>query len=202
MLFVIDVSASMAELVTLDERDKAMMEDFQAHYGDLRVKIDIAREELINLVQSLPGYARFNIITFNSKVQTWQNGLVPADDSNKNAAVKYLARLTVASVVQAGADAPGRTNTFDALNAAFGTMKGSEAGKNTYKTDADTMFLLSDGMPTCGRITEPQTLLDYVATVNRRAKMVIHCVAFGSSNKALMETMAMQNGGVYRKIGN
>lgn len=208
MLFVLDVSASMAEIVTLDERDKVAFDDFKERYGDLMVKIDIAREELIKLVMSMPGYARFNIITYSSEVETWQKSLVPSDDSNKAAAVKWLARLNTerilpkSVVIPGRGTPPGRTNTFEALNTAFGLTSGQKLDKNTYKTDADTMFLLSDGMPTIGRIVEPQPLLDFIADVNKRAKMVIHCVAFGSANRPFMEMLAQQNGGQYVKLGS
>lgn len=202
LLYVMDVSASMAEVVTLDDRDKAGLDEFQKRYGELRIKIDIAREELINNIVGLPSYARFNIVTFNANVDYWKKELVPADDGNKNAAVKWLAKLTVANIVPVGGRSPGQTNTFEALNAAFGLVQGQEIQKSTYKTDADTMFLLSDGMPTTGRIVEPQPLLDYVKTVNRRAKMVIHCIAFGSSNRVLMEQIALESGGIYVKVGS
>ena len=129
-------------------------------------------------------------------------GFVPADDGNKNNAIRWLSRLTPSAVIKVGSSAPGQTNTFEALNAAFGLVQGQDPEKASIKTEADTMFLLSDGMPTTGRIVEPQMLLDYVATVNKRLKMTIHCIAFGSANRQLMEMLAQMNGGQYVRIGS
>lgn len=201
MLFVIDCSTSMAETVVLDERDVQGLDEFRKRYGELRTKIDIAREELIQLVADLPGHAKFNIITFNASVDMWKKGLVPADQGSKNAAIRWLARLTTASVVPVGTSGAGRTNTYDAINAAFGLLTGGTAEKPTFKTDADTMFLLTDGNPTAGAITEPKLLIEHVATINRKAKMVIHTIGFGASNRPLLESLARDSGGQYVSIG-
>ena len=201
MLFVIDCSTSMAEAVVLDERDIARLDDFRKRYGELRTKIDIAREELIQLVAALPAHAKFNIITFNASVDTWKRGLVPADEGSRNAAIRWLAKLTPASVVPVGNSGAGRTNTFEAMNAAFGLMTGGTAEKATFKTDADTMFLLTDGNPTVGAVTEPKLLIEHVAEINRKAKMVIHTIGFGASNQALMQALARDSGGQYVSVG-
>ncbi|MAG57582.1 MAG: hypothetical protein CMJ83_14915 [Planctomycetes bacterium] len=208
ILFVIDISSSMAEVVTLDERNHQAVEAFRNRYGDLSVKIDIAREELIKMVAGLKSYAKFNLVTFNAKTARWKKTMVPATSGNKNKAIKFLARLTPETVAPQGGGfrragaINGQTNTFEALNACFGLFKGHEFDKKAFKTDADTVFFLSDGNPTTGRITQPQTLLDYFNTVNTRAKMVVHTVAFGNSNKALMEGLARRSGGQSVVIGN
>ncbi|MSR74756.1 MAG: VWA domain-containing protein [Planctomycetes bacterium] len=201
MLFVIDCSTSMAETVVLDERDIKNLDEFRKRYGTMRTKIDIAREELIQLVAELPAHAKFNIITFNATVDTWKKGLVPADEGSRNAAIRWLSRLTTASVVPVGTSGAGRTNTYEAMNAAFGLMTGGTAEKATFKTDADTMFLLTDGNPTTGAITEPKLLIEHVAEVNRKAKMVIHTIGFGASNRPLIEALARDSGGQYVSIG-
>lgn len=208
ILFVLDTSASMAELVTLDESDRASLVAFEERYGQERIKINIAREELITMVAGLKSYAKFNIVTFNSKTDPWQKQLVPASAGNKNKAIKWLARLTPESIAPLGGRGKitataleGQTNTFEAINACFGLFKGDEVDKKTFVTDADTVFFLSDGNPSTGRLTQPQTLLDYVATVNKRAKMVIHAISFGNSNKILMEGLALRNNGQFVMIG-
>lgn len=209
LLFVIDISASMAEHLTIDHKDRRAVEEFRKRYGDLdQTKIEIARNELINMVAGLKSYAKFNIVVFNAKATRWQKKMVKATSGNKNKAIKYLSRLTPEAVAptgggirRAGAIA-GQTNTFEALNAAFGLFKGDEFDKKAFKTEADTVFFLSDGNPTTGRITQPQTLLDYVATVNKRAKLVIHTISFGNANKQLMEILAQQSGGQSVMIGN
>ncbi|MBI1853238.1 MAG: HEAT repeat domain-containing protein [Planctomycetes bacterium] len=206
MLFVVDISSSMAEKVTLDERKTKEMEEFKKRYGDSRVKIDIAREELINMVAGLQPYAKFNIITFNSEVQRWEKSLVSATLDNKNRAIKFLARLRPESLVAVGnsrvaGGTPGQTNTFGALEAAFDITSDKDLEKPSFKTEADTLFLLSDGNPTVGKIVEPQAFLDWVQMVNKKAKLVIHTISFGNANSALMEPIARASGGQFVRVG-
>lgn len=208
ILFVLDISTSMADNLTIDHRDRKAVEEFRKRYGDLdQTKIEIARNELINMVAGLKSYAKFNVVTFNAKAKPWQKKMVKATSGSKNKAIKMLSRLTPETVAprggfrRAGAIA-GQTNTFEALNACFGVFKGDEIDKKAFKTEADTVFFLSDGNPSTGRITQPQALTDYVATVNKRAKLVIHTISFGNANKQLMEIIAQQSGGQFVMIGN
>ena len=209
LLFVIDISSSMAENIVLDHKDQRGVEAFRKRYGDIdQTKIEIARNELIDMVGGLKSFAKFNIITFNAKTQRWKKKMVKATSGNKNKAIKFLARLTPEAVAptgggvrRAGAIA-GQTNTFEALNSCFGLFKGDEFDKKAFKTEADTVFFLSDGNPTTGRITQPLPLLQYVEAVNKRAKLVLHTISFGNANKQLMETLAMNSGGQAVRIGN
>ena len=207
MLFVVDISASMADKVTLDYANEAIVKNFEERYGDLRVKIDIAREELINMVAGLKGHTYFNIITFDAEVHPWKDVLVKAGSGNKNSAIKYLSRLKSEVINPTGTgfktqSFKGRTtNTCGALDAAFGIFKGDEQGKKDYRTDADTVFVLSDGLPTTGDIVEPNRLIEHVAELNLKAKMVIHTIGFGSSNKGLLENLAVMSGGQFVMLG-
>ncbi len=209
ILFIVDVSASMADRLTLDHGNPKAVKEFEKRYGSVdQTKVDIAREELINMVAGLKSYAKFNIVTFNAKAMPWQRRMVKATSSNKNKAIKMLSRLTPTAVaptgggVRRGSALQGQTNTFAALNACFGIFKGDEADKKAFKTEADTVFFMSDGNPSTGAITQPQALLDYVATVNRRAKLVLHCISFGNSNRPLMETLARRSDGQFVVIGH
>ncbi|NRA97873.1 MAG: HEAT repeat domain-containing protein [Planctomycetes bacterium] len=208
ILFVIDISTSMADNLTIDHENREAVEEFRKRYGDLdQTKIEIARNELIDMVEGLKSFAKFNIITFNSKAHSWRKTMVKATGGNKSKAIKMLARLTPATVAPTGGlrragTIQGRTNTFEALNACFGVFTGDEVDKKAFKTEADTVFFLSDGNPSTGRITQPQALTDYVATVNKRARLVIHTVSFGNANKQLMAIIAQQSGGQFVMIGN
>jgi hypothetical protein len=44
-------------------------------------------------------------------------------------------------------------------------------------------------------------LLDYALETNKRAKLVIHTIAFGDGNKAFMEPLALATGGQFVRIG-
>ncbi|HMS16913.1 MAG TPA: HEAT repeat domain-containing protein [Planctomycetota bacterium] len=205
MLFVVDISGSMAEHLVLNRNDRDSMAAFQERYGHLNttIKIDIAREELINIVAGLKPHARFNIVTFNSEVQRFEDSLVPATGDHKNRAIKFLARLQPAALAPVSrAVTLGQTNTFEAINSCFGIFKGDTWDPKVSKSEADTVFFLSDGNPTTGRITDPQELVNYFRTVNKRGEMVVHTISFGASNKGLMEGIALASGGQSVMIGN
>lgn len=205
ILFVLDVSASMANRVVIDELDPKAVAAFEERYGTSRVKIDVAREELIEMVAGLKPYAWFNILIFNSEVDTWKADLLPANPGNRNKAIKWLSKLTAESLVatggRRGGAIKGETNTHAALAMAFDVVKGTEIKKTDYKTAADTIFFLSDGRPSTGKITEPQPLVEWVRELNARALMVIHTISFGNENKALMEMLAHDSGGQAVSVG-
>ena len=79
------------------------------------------------------------------------------------------------------------TNVFDTLEAALKDRR------------IDTIYLLTDGVPTRGRITEPGAILEEIGIQNRLRGVTIHCIAFGEESKFL-EDLAKQNGGQYRFV--
>lgn len=210
MIFAIDVSSSMAEKITLNDGDPRRLKEHRERYGDEMVKIAIARKELIDVIARLQPHVAFDIVVFDSTARRWKGRLTRATGGTKNAAIKFLARLQPTglggggSMKRGGGDvSAGRTNTFEAINAAFGLMrKGAHRDSKKFIVEADTLFLLSDGMPSCGRIVEPQALGEYVETINQRARLVIHTISFGNANEAFMRGLAEMSGGRYVQIGN
>lgn len=203
LLFILDVSGSMSERIVVQSEDPLKLAAFRDRYGEASTKIEVAREELISTVESLQPYVAFNIVTFHTVLKPWKKSLVPANRGNKNAAIKFLARLTPQSVdkLAASTSESGRTNTFDAINYAFGlTKKPTARPSKNHKVESDTVFFLTDGMPTAGRITEPGELLRYFSVVNKRAKIVFHTITFGHGNESLMEPIAGRSGGTYMVI--
>ena len=200
ILFIIDVSGSMSEKLVLSKKDPKRYDDFIKRYGLHETKIELAREELIKTIAGLESFVKFNIATFHTTVTMWKPDLMAATGGNKNAAIKFLADLTPEKVNSDANATPdsGRTNTFDALNVAFNLAKTPNAkpSKN-HKVESDTVFFLSDGMATAGRIQDPGELLRYFTTVNARAKIVFHTIAFGHGNVSLMQPIADRSGGQY-----
>lgn len=204
MLFIIDVSGSMADKVILTTTNAEALRAFRQRYGKYEHKIDLAREELITTIATLPPHVRFNIATYHTTLKAWKPKLVSASGSNKNAAIKFLSKLTRDMVARTSTETfeTGKTNTFDALNFAFGLhkMKNDRPTKN-HKVESDTVFLVSDGMPTAGRLTDPGELLRYFNVINRRTKIVFHTIAFGHANSSLMKPIADVSGGIYVELG-
>ena len=203
MLFLLDISGSMADQLSMVGADAARIKAFKEQFGDYEHKIELAREHLINTIATLPSYVKFNIITFHTDVKHWKKGLVAANTGNKNNAIRFLARLTPSELrnLSNSTQEAGRTNTFDVLNAAFRlTKKPTARPTKNHTVEADTAFLVTDGLPTAGRLTDPDELLRYFMTINRRTKMVFHCITFGYGNESLLKPIAETSSGQYLVI--
>ena len=62
----------------------------------------------------------------------------------------------------------------------------------------DELFVLSDGQPTVGVVTDTEALLRLVREANKYSQIRIHCVFTGTgSGAALLRSLAEQNGGVF-----
>src|SRR6185295_6936488 len=119
--------------------------------------------------------AQINMIFFDDRIEPWRKSLVP-----------IKANLKEAQAVVSRVAARGQTNIFDALEVAF-----------AHK-EADTIYLLSDGDPSNGRVIDPDDILREIRKMNRLRQLVIHTISFGSSR--FMKALAEQNGGQYVEI--
>ena len=134
----------------------------------------------------------FNIIGFNSRLFAWCTRLAPANEKNKSKAAEFVKKLGAA----------GYTNTDDALKTAF-------SDKN-----ADTVFLLSDGVPLRKEHKDQmsdafiQGILDFVSYANRFRRVVIHTFGFDAIGRdpggercvKFLKDLAEQNDGEYHNI--
>jgi HEAT repeat protein len=138
-------------------------------------RMEQAKKELSRVLSQLNPAAQVNMIFFDDRIEPWHKGLMPIKTHLKEAQA-VVARL-----------APrGQTNIFDSLELAF-----------AHK-DADTLYLLSDGDPTAGRIIDKEDILREVRKMNRLRQIVIHTVSFGES--PFLKELATQNGGQYVEI--
>ncbi len=190
ILFVIDVSDSM---VIKDPGDgKQRRGDYDKIPSD-RMRIERCKKGLIKSVASLPKRIKFNIITFSSSVKSWQNKkLVPATSKNKQAALNFVKKFK----------AVGGTFTDDALKEAFAN------------TEADTIFLVSDGSPKRypespdksdeRNIKMIDECLNFVRKENRFRKVRIFTFGFDGQDVQravdFMKKLARENRGEYKSI--
>jgi Mg-chelatase subunit ChlD len=140
-------------------------------------RIDVAKQELATCIDSLEPQSLFNIIVFSSDVDTWLDGVASFSKSTKDEAKKFVGAL----------GAGGATNLYDSLKHAFSDK------------DVDTIFVLSDGEPTAGEITDPTLIRDRVQQWNKTRRIVIHTIAVGGSFQVL-EWLAADSGGTHKKI--
>jgi HEAT repeats/von Willebrand factor type A domain len=209
VLFIIDVSGSMDDLVV--EREK-----FQG-YDDFK-KFTVVKKELLSAIETLADNVNFDIVAFATEVTPWQKRLVPANIINKEAARSFINRLkpiggtedqNAASVGLGGGGLElGKTNTLGALMYAFGIdpnnpPKGpvTQTDKAALKNKLDTVYFLSDGRPSIGRLVDTKEILAEVTRFNEFYKIVIHAIAIGEFQKEFMRDLAAQNGGVFMDMG-
>jgi HEAT repeat protein len=197
MVFVVDISASMRNKIVLPpglppEREK----EFES-----RVKIDIAKKELIDVLAGLDRHVHFNIITFAGKAKAWQKGLVGG--ARRTAAIKFVSRLEPMRAeresgrrgkLSADEDRQ-KTNTYAALMAAFGLSDEPVPNWTARGSRPDTIFLVTDGLPTTGRIVDVGKLVDAVTELNRTRNAVIHVIVFDKDAVRKLKPLAERNGG-------
>ena len=138
-------------------------------------RMEQAKKELSRVLSQLNPAAQINMIFFDDRVEPWHKGLLPIKTHLKDA------QAAVAGVVPRG-----QTNIFDSLEVAF-----------AHK-EADTIYLLSDGDPTTGKIIDQDDILKEIRRVNRLRQIVIHTISFGAS--PFLKKLAEQNGGQYVEI--
>ena len=145
-------------------------------------RLAMARRELSNVIGKLPPTSEFSIVAFDHRVTVWQPKLVPASPANKDAATQYIGHL------QPG----GSTDTYDALDAAF-------------HFDAEAIYFLTDGKPTCGRVVDPAKIAALAMQANRSRRLSIYTIGIapgppGSLFDTFLKTLAEQNYGSYRHL--
>jgi uncharacterized protein YegL len=184
VVFVIDVSGSMNDPMGGSGPDAKAS------------KASLAKAELKRVVGALEDGALFDIVFFSSGVHVWKPDMQKADGKTRKEALEYVDATEVA----------GATNTYDALEAAFGIGDVGKGKKReadpTGDARVDTIMLLSDGKPTMGRTVEPDQIRAAVKNWNKARRIVIHAVAFGITAKdgadpAFMRGLADDTGGNY-----
>ncbi len=140
-------------------------------------KIEVLKGELESTIRKLPGDSQINIITFDATYRAWQKKLQPLARSGREKAIKFVRKINTG----------GGTNVFDTLEHALQDKR------------VNTIYLLTDGNPTRGRLTDPDAIVREVRVLNRLRSVTIHCIAFGEDSD-LLQRLAAQNGGKYRFI--
>lgn len=161
---------------------------FTTNRGESLNRLQFVQRELqFVLKEQLPAGAKFNLVVFSTGVQTWKPGLVAANPQTIQDAVQYVGGLRQG----------GGTNIHGALEKAFADA------------EADTIYFLTDGMPTDGRKKANGEILQDVAAWRAQRQVAVNTIAFlmgsfSSDNKPksreLMFELAKATGGVYRAI--
>lgn len=141
-------------------------------------RIEVAKRELKKAIEGLDEDALFNVITFSGGVNSWlDGGVVGSSEKSREEALEWVDRL----------GAMGATNLYDSVRTAF------------EDPDVDTLFILSDGEPTAGEVTDPWRIREDVRRWNEYRDIVIHTVAVGGSLQ-ILEWLAEDSGGSHVKF--
>jgi len=137
-------------------------------------RMDVAKRELVKVIKALDEKTLFNLATFAGHVSTWRkDGEVPATDANKKEALAWIE----------GALLPrGPTNTFGALT------EGLE--RNPL---IDTIYFLSDGIPSTGKYEVPEEILVKLRYANRFRRVIINTIALAIGKPAVEKAIKYED---------
>ena len=153
----------------------SMAFDLRAEFEGKRPepRMDVAKRELKKCIEGLEEGALFNILTFSGDVASWlDGGIAGSSGKTREEAKTYVDRLGPF----------GATNMYDALELAFDDP------------EVDTIYLLSDGEPSAGLITDPFLIREDIRRKNEHRGVVIHTIAVGGKLQ-ILEWLAEDSGG-------
>lgn len=119
-------------------------------------RLQRAKRELINAITGLDEQCEFGILIFDTDVKAWKEALIEATEENKTEAIRYVQKLSA-----------GRsTNTYGALRTSI-----------DFDDQLEAIFVLTDGDPTTGLITNPTTILQDILRRNETRHITINTIA-------------------------
>ncbi|MBI4576585.1 MAG: HEAT repeat domain-containing protein [Planctomycetes bacterium] len=172
LAFIIDLSKSMADPVK------------GGSGGSYARKVDVARAELQQAIQSLDEDVRLNVVFTREAIEVLSERLVAAKRSNLKAIFAFILEREPARL--------GRFTPYDAL------VKAME------DPDLDSVYVLTDGVPTAnaGTYFNRGELLSGMDRVNHWRRLAVHCVEVGEPSKAwkgFLQELADRNVGYFVK---
>jgi hypothetical protein len=178
-------------------------------------KIDIARWQLKRALAQMPDGIEFNLIFYNHQWTGMSEQMVKLSPATRKQAFEFIDAL----------EPEGRTNIYDPLErglqyapagglpeklpkSAPGPRPTVATGDKAPKGYADTVFLLSDGLPNPGQIPDPAGILAKVKELNKGRKVTVNTIGvFGSGDRDgaagadLLKQLSADSGGVYKSGG-
>ena len=140
-----------------------------------KTRLEHAQDQLVKLIDSFDRSVRFLIIAFGDEPYTYADKLSPATRREKAFATERVRELYP----------EGGTNVYDSLMQAF-DIDGVES-----------IFLLSDGQPSVGRIVSGREIIADIKGRNKFLRLRVNTISIGGSpaQNAFMRELAAQNYG-------
>jgi hypothetical protein len=150
----------------------------------VKKRIDAAKRELVNTIYNIDSSVCFTVIFFATPVKIWKDALVPATIQNKISAIEEIDKQIPLPMPN------GKTATFDALEMAYTIGEQGKDGKKTVPDKnggvadqiggADTIFLVTDGVPTAGKIVNRPDIIKEIEKINAIRRIKINTVGVGA----------------------
>jgi len=142
-----------------------------------RTRLSVAQEELERALRQLLDGVCFNIVVFSSEVSCFRPKLVPLNDET---------RVEAAEAIESWC-ASGGTALYDGLRKAL------------EDRTVEAIYLLTDGEPTEGKVTDIGEIRRQIGELTRLRKVKIHGIAIGRESR-LLRGLAEDSGGTYVEI--
>jgi hypothetical protein len=182
VVFIIDVSLSMKDPSTWKPEITDNVDKLEGERG-----IDVARYELRKIVRKLPEGALFNVIGMYGRLSLLSEKWVSAVGKERERAVKFINAFEV----KVGTDVHG------ALMRAL-DFSGGNWNTPPREDSIDTIFLLSDGMPSVGSVARTE-VADRILDAARFKRIAITTIAITGpkEGRELLKKIADGTGGLY-----
>ena len=175
VIFILDNSGSMAEPSKWDIPEGVATGKTNRNRPPVKKegnrKIDVARWQLKQCLAGLKDGVRFNLLFFNHEWKILSKKMIKLNSGSLKAAFKFIDEL----------EPVGGTNIYDPMEKAF-TFAGAGLKDQLNRTNIDTIFLLTDGMPNAGQIPNAQDIILKIKETNKTKKVKVNTVGvFGTS---------------------
>lgn len=193
IVFIFDISGSMRKPAAEDEKivsgESRVVDKEEKIEGT--TKIDVAKKQLIKAIEKLDPKTSFNVIVFSNTFHRWSKEMQLATPANKKDVTDFINKQP----------AKGATNIFDPIEAAI-QAAGRGAFDKHYEVACDTIFLVTDGSPNRGRVSNADDIIKEVAKMNELGRITIHAIGIGpEQNSKFMRELTEKNGGTYESRG-
>jgi hypothetical protein len=213
-------SRAKSVVLCVDVSDSMVMSGVQAPLkpGEIRTistkpvkgpqTYNVLEREVMRVVRTLDASMNFSVVCFAGDVAPYKTAMVPANDMEKERAIKFIlehnpgmnlvAERKAAERQAAGFAATGGTTSVTKFN--HGGTRAFAAMEFAFSMNPDMICLVSDGIPTDREANQ------FLAEVAERQKQlprpaVINVVAYlADSGQKFMQELAARNQGSFKEI--
>lgn len=184
--FILDISGSMREPIGSKRARKYIADAKHLADAKLDIRLDLAKAELAHVLSKLPAKTRFNVGFFNDEVMWLHREAVVATPEAVEDTIKRVQRI----------NASQGTNVHDGLVEAM-----TAAWARRPEPHPDTVFLLSDGVPSAGPVKRFDALADVIEEVNLTRQVRINTILVGDKGGRFLRRIARDAGGRFVNVG-